>query len=270
MRNTLILIGLLIGPLLLAQSYEEYNGDTINLTDINNKKQGLWVKFDSDNKTILEQGHYVSNKKNGLWMSYYSNGKKKHQITYQKGKAIGPACFYYDNGLISEEGHWHIDHWQGNYKFYNTTGSLAYDWNYDNEGKRTGSQKYYHDNGTLKYTGDWQAGKAIGTLKVFDKTGKLITERVYNDGKFKENIAITEDIKTDEIAPKQELAQNNTSTFKGTGRHTVYNLHGKIEEKGFFVNGKLFDGQHFFYDNNNKITKIIHYKNGNLIKTEEH
>jgi len=253
----------------MAQSYIEYNGDTINRTDINNQKQGLWVKFNKAGDIILEQGHFISNKKNGLWISYYNNGTKKHQITYKKGKAIGLACFYYDNGLISEKGYWHIDHWQGNYKYYNNSGSLAYDWNYDEKGKRTGSQKYYHDNGTLKYTGDWESGKAVGALKIFDEKGKLITERVYDNGEFRETIAITKNIKTNEIAPRQNSTQDIThEEFKGTGNHTVYNLHGNIEEKGFFVNGKLFNGQHYFYDNNHKVNKILHYQNGNLIKTE--
>ncbi len=261
----------MIGSISMAQSYEKYNGDTINIIDINNQKQGLWVKFDNSGKIILEQGHYISNKKDGLWTTYYSNGKKKHQITYEKGKAIGKACFYYDNGLISEEGYWHIDHWQGNYRYYNKTGRLAYDWNYDEKGERNGTQKYYHDNGILKYMGDWQEGKAIGTLKVFDSDGKLITERVYNNGEFKAAVAITENIKTNEVAPTQELTQNKLNNkFKGTGTHTVYNLHGKIEEQGFFVNGKLFNGQHYFYDSNNSVVKIIHYRNGKLLKIEEH
>ena len=254
----------------MAQTYKEYNGDTINFTDINKCKQGLWVKFDDDGEVMLEQGHYVSNKKNGLWIRYYDDGKKKHQITYQNGKAIGPACFYYNNGLISEEGFWHIDHWRGKYKYYNKTGSLAYDWNYDERGKRNGLQKYYHDNGILRYTGRWQDGKATGSLKIFDQTGKLITERIYNTGELKETIAVTKDIKTDETAPKQESARHaSAGTFKGTGPHTVYKLTGDVEEKGFFVNGKLFNGQHFFYDSNNQVVKIIHYKNGNPVKTEE-
>ena len=259
----------MLGSITMAQSFDVLKGDTINLTDINNKRQGLWIKYDTNGQVIEEKGYYISDKKNGLWSTYYPNGKKKHEITYKNGKAIGPACFYYSNGLISEEGIWHIDHWKGNYKFYNKTGSLAYDWNYDDNGARTGKQKYYHDNGMLKYTGEWLAGKATGTLKVFDKEGQLITERVYNDGVFTENIPITKNITTREIAPKQNLkTETMLSDFKGTGTHTILNLDGTIEEKGYFINGHIFNGQQYFYDANKKITKIHHYKNGKLIKTE--
>lgn len=254
----------------MAQSYELYNGDTINYSDANKLKHGLWLTFDNNGEEIVEQGVYVENKKDGWWVTYYPNGNVKHKITYKKGKAIGPAIFYYENGLISEEGVWHVDHWQGNYKFYHKNGSMAYDWNYDEAGKRTGTQKYYHKNGTLKYTGVWDKGKATGTLKIFDDQGKLITERVYNDGEFQENVAVTDGITTNEMAPKQMLAQAKpNSTFKGTGNHTVYNMNGQVEKQGFFVNGKMFTGKHCFYNADKSLSKIVHYQNGNVIRTEQ-
>ncbi|MCU4156412.1 toxin-antitoxin system YwqK family antitoxin [Carboxylicivirga sp. A043] len=270
MQNVFIIILLTVSFNTMAQSYELYKGDTINYTDINNHKQGLWIKFNNSGDQILEQGVYATNKKSGWWICYYPDGKVKHKITYKNGKAIGPAEFYYENGLISEQGNWNIDHWKGNYRFYNKNGSLAYDWNYDDKGQRTGTQKYYHDNGTLKYTGEWNDGKATGTLKIFDDTGKLITERVYNNGEFQENKAITENITTNEIAPRQEVPESkHASTFKGTGNHTVYNMHGLVEKQGFFVNGKIFTGKHCFYNDSKKLTKVIHYQNGNIVKTEE-
>jgi antitoxin component YwqK of YwqJK toxin-antitoxin module len=270
MRNAVIIIFLILSTVAKAQTYELYNGDTINYTDKNNLKQGLWLKFDNNNKEIVEQGAYKANKKDGWWVSYYPNGNVKHKITFKTGKANGPAVFYYENGLVSEEGIWDVDHWVGNYKFYHENGSMAYDWNYDDSGKRTGSQKYYHKNGTLKYTGVWNKGKATGTLKIFNDEGKLITERVYNDGEFQENKAVTENIVTTEVAPTQELASAKTApTFTGTGNHTVYNMNGQIEKQGFFVNGKIFTGKHCYYKADKTLSKIVHYQNGNVIRTEE-
>ncbi|MBR8534364.1 toxin-antitoxin system YwqK family antitoxin [Carboxylicivirga sediminis] len=271
MRHAFVIICLIISSSLLAQSYELYKGDTINCTDLQNRKQGLWIKFNNTGDKLLEQGHYKADKKDGLWVTYFPDGNIKHKITYKNGKAIGLAQFYYDNGLISEEGIWHIDHWQGNYKFYNKNGRLAYDWQYDDNGQRTGTQKYYHENGTLKYTGEWTNGKATGTLKIYNEEGLLVTERVYNDGEFMENVAITETITTDEVAPRQTLAQaKDHGTFKGTGNHTVYNLQGLVEKQGFFVNGKVFTGKHFFYNNDKQIIKVVHYQNGNVVQTEEY
>ncbi len=253
-----------------AQSFVLYQGDTINVVDHQNRKQGLWLSFNDKGDKIVEQGKFVSNQKEGLWITYYPNGNVKHRISYQGGKAIGPAQFYYENGLLSEEGNWHIDHWQGNYRFYNISGSLAYDWNYDEDGQRSGAQKYYHDNGTLKYSGVWKKGKATGTLRIYDDGGRLITERVYDDGEFRENVAVTTTVLTDERAPQQVAAVDRTvAEFNGTGQHTVYNLKGQAEKQGFFVNGKIFTGTHSFYDEDHQLIKVVHYQNGDIVKTED-
>jgi antitoxin component YwqK of YwqJK toxin-antitoxin module len=271
---THLIILLILAPLIsLGQSHKLHQGDTINVTDDQNQKQGLWVTFNNDETKIVEQGQYLNNKKDGVWHSYYDDGTTKHEITYKNGKAIGPTRFYYDNGLISEEGIWHIDHWEGNYKFYNKNGRLAYDWNYDQAGNRTGEQKYYHSNGTLKYSGNWEKGQATGTLKIFDDSGKLITERVYdNNGGFVNNLAVNRTERTNEIAPQQAasqtLAKSNT-TFNGTGMHTIYNLKGQIEQKGFFVKGKLFNGEQYVYNADKSVGKIIHYQNGEVTQTQE-
>ncbi len=86
-----------------------------------------------------------------------------------------------------------------------------------------------------------------------------------------ENVAITETITTDEVAPQQTLAQNTEhGTFKGTGNHTVYNLKGQVEKQGFFVNGKIFTGKHNFYNKEHQLIKVVHYQNGNVVQTEEY
>lgn len=261
MRFQLILILSLMVLPLRGQSYEIYEGDTINV--IKNKlKQGLWVKFDNAKESVIEKGHYKNSKKSGVWFNYYPSGQKKNEISYTKGKAIGPASFYYPDGKVSEQGYWNIDHWEGEYKFYHESGQLAYDWNYDKSGRRTGTQKYYHENGELKYEGDWVKGKTTGSLKMFNESGQLITERIYDDqGKFASNVKHTP-------TPKNVDAEEH-DVFKGTGMHTVYTLQGKPERKGFFVRGKLFNGQCYQYKSNGELEEIEHYENGQLKRTEK-
>ena len=101
-------------------------------------------------------------------------------------------------------------------------------------------------------------------------SGTLITERVYEGGKFACNTTVTNGLKTNETAPSQVSGkQQDKVTFNGTGMHTVFNLSGKVEKKGFFVNGKLFTGELYLYDDNNNLIKVIHYHNGTHKKTEE-
>ncbi len=258
MKPTFIIIFLIITNTLFAQTFDVYKGDTINKVDANNLKQGVWVIFDNAGTQKLEEGTYVNNQKHGMWSTFYPNGKTKHAITYTKGSPRGKATFYYEDGSLWEEGIWEIDHWKGQYKFYYKNGQLAYDWFYNQEGKRTGTQKYYHENGVTKYEGEWINGKTVGNLKIYNDKGKLVTERVYNEnGRLAQNIHY-ETEKSDE---------NERTKFSGTGNHTVYNTLQKIEWKGFFVKGKLFNGTHYIYDDNGKHIKTEVYENGKVTRT---
>lgn len=250
---------------LVAQSFDIYNGDTINITDTHNKKQGLWITFNNKGDQIVESGYYQNGKKDSTWLAYYPSGQKKHEITYTLGHPKGKASFYFENGSIREKGYWDVDHWQGSYQLYHATGQIAYDWNYNEEGKRTGVQKYYHENGTLKYQGEWNNGKTTGALKVYNEEGQLISERVYADGKFNKSVAHDP---TKSLPPKK-TTPSERSVFKGTGMHTVYHLSGKPERKGFFVKGKLFNGEHLLYDQDGNLIKKVVYENGQIVRTED-
>ncbi|MBS2100811.1 toxin-antitoxin system YwqK family antitoxin [Carboxylicivirga linearis] len=245
-----------------GQDYKIYKGDTINRLDNYNRKQGLWLKFDDTYDDVIEQGEYTNNHKQGIWISYYPDGKKKNEITYKNGKAIGKARFFYSDGTLSEEGYWDVDHWEGEYKFYHKSGQLAYDWNYDTLGRRTGTQKYYHENGELKYEGDWDEGKTRGTLKMFSESGQLISERIYDeDGKFASNVEHQPEV-------VKEEPEKHHEEFIGTGMHTIYNMEGRPEKKGFFVRGKLFNGELFEYNETGELLYIEYYQNGELKRTE--
>jgi antitoxin component YwqK of YwqJK toxin-antitoxin module len=261
--KSIVLTFLFLLPLLAySQSYEIYNNDTVNVRDANNKKQGLWLVFDHYKEKIIEKGTYKDGRKDGVWTAYYPSGQVKHEITFKNGKAIGPAKFYYETGLVSEEGYWNIDHWEGKYRYYHTNGQLAYDWNYNQEGKRTGEQKYYYENGSIKYDGVWNNGKTTGSLKMYNDSGVLIAERVYENGRFARSIR--PQIKDTFRMPARQERQ--MAAFTGTGNHVIYNLNGKVEKKGFFVKGKLFNGEEYVYDDNNELKDTLIYKNGQLEK----
>ncbi len=54
----------------LSQSFELYRGDTINRTDKNRQKQGKWIHFFRNPKTIREIGPYKNGRKTGQWKTY--------------------------------------------------------------------------------------------------------------------------------------------------------------------------------------------------------
>ena len=232
----------------------QISNDNVNQIDNSGLKQGYWIIKAGDR--ITEEGNYVDSKKDGIWKAYFENRNLKTEITYVNGEARGKANFYYEDGTLRESGNWQVDHWEGSYKYYFESGKLSYDWFYNKDGKRQGEQKYYHANGNKMYEGNWNDGKTEGVLKVYNETGLLVQEKIYNNGKFAKIKKHTND---------NQSSSTNTVTFAGTGFHTLLNLAGQIEAKGFFVKGKLFNGEKRKYDKEGNLISVISYKNGEII-----
>ncbi|TLX76200.1 toxin-antitoxin system YwqK family antitoxin [Labilibacter sediminis] len=239
---------------------------TINKTDQDGLKQGIWVIYNKQGDKILEKGNFTNNLKDGIWTSFFDNGNINHEITFVKGKAKGLAKFYYENGLLRESGNWQIDHWQGEYQYYFESGQLSYDWNYNEKGKREGEQKYFHANGEKMYEGNWNNGKTVGALKVYNEAGILVQEKLFENGA----VAEIKKINTDNVISADyntNLKKDPRDEFKKTGFHTIFTLSGDINKKGFFVKGNLFNGEEFIYSADGTLQKVLIFENGKLKDT---
>ncbi|MCW3075730.1 MAG: hypothetical protein JWO32_339 [Bacteroidetes bacterium] len=115
------------------KDYYLFLGDTINVVDKNNQKQGRWVFFGKDNKglknkvlkhnQIITDGVYLNNEKNGLWKSYHGNTNKiKSEIMYERGEINGKVKLYDEKGKITHEGVMKKGDWVGDYFIYNPAG----------------------------------------------------------------------------------------------------------------------------------------------------
>lgn len=137
-------ITLLLGlTSLRGQTFELYSRDTINLTDVNNKKQGKWIiygrhKVKTEQGCVfkanqkVEEGFYKDNRKTGEWKEYYCNGNTRSVINFSDGRPNGYMKLYYPDGKLKEEGTWKNNRWVGEYKKYNEEGKmekLVYDEN---------------------------------------------------------------------------------------------------------------------------------------------
>lgn len=254
-----------------------YQGETINVTDTEGKKQGKWIFFDNAGKKT-DEGEYIDNKKEGVWKGYYPSGQLKHEITFDANRPNGPAKFYYEDGIVSEEGVWRINKWVGDYKYYHENGNLAYDWKYNEMGKRTGEQKYYYSDGSMMYKGSWDNGKKQGRLTEFYPDGSIKSEMDFAEGIL--NVATIKEYEvaqkpaTRQIAPKTQTVSPNAGNekmgvFNGTGYYKTYNEHKKIDREGNFVNGKLVKGKRFFYDDDGKLIKTLIYEDGKVVESIE-
>ena len=174
-----------MATVLKAQQPEVYDGQLVNVTDENKLRQGLWVYFfDTQHTKVSMSGQFVDNKKQGVWTEFYQNGNTKSTITYKDNAQNGPVKIFYEDGKLSEEGYWKINHWVGSYKYYHhSNGQLAYDWLFDEEGRRTGEQKYYYENGSIRIAGYWQNGLQNGQYQEYYDSGKLRAESQWKFGK---------------------------------------------------------------------------------------
>ena len=264
-----------------AQTFLIYQGDTINLTDKENKKQGKWILFKKGTQHKLQEGYYTNGQKEDLWISYYSNKSKKSEISYKKGEKKGNAKIYFENGNIAEEGTWEINKWVGKYKSYYKNGKLSYAWNYNDQGHRSGYQQYFYENGNIKIEGDWDKGKKTGIIKDYYSNGSLRTEQAFKDGEIDsgsvKNYKLSEKISIDKIVVKtdredisKETKVDTLKVFSGSGHHIFYNINKKPEKEGNFINGILMEGKQYIYDADGNLIRTFIFEKGKMVKQIRH
>ena len=172
-----------------AQTFEIKDGDTINLTDSNGKKQGFWTITNKIAKKpgyrydqVVEEGYYKDDKKNGKWKEYYENGNPKMQCNYVAGEPNGYTKLYYESGFLREEGVWRNYRWVGMYKMYYESGQLQYFFHFNKEGVRIQGQIYFYENGTVMIEGQWENGQENGKLTEYYDNGDIKTEKLFSEG----------------------------------------------------------------------------------------
>src|SRR5690242_8903051 len=110
MRPVLLFIFLLLTAVspLKAQRYTSTgNRDTINYTDKQGLRQGLWqitVPGLRGERGYIEEGRYVNNKKEGIWKKYSISGDPIAIETYKDSVLDGRAMYFYENGGIKTDG----------------------------------------------------------------------------------------------------------------------------------------------------------------------
>ncbi len=125
-----MVLALYTGLSVNAQSFEMgskglQNGDTINMTDANGKRQGKWIVLGRHNPKVpgyelhqkMSEGMYKDNKKTGVWVDYFPSGNIKNKINFKDGRPSGQCNLYFWDGKIKEEGTWLNNRWVGNYKY---------------------------------------------------------------------------------------------------------------------------------------------------------
>jgi antitoxin component YwqK of YwqJK toxin-antitoxin module len=283
-----IFIPILICSISEAQSVPNFSiidGDTVNVIDENNLKQGFWKIFGKTKKVpgyepdqVIEQGKFGNSRKQGIWTKFFASGKTKSEIEFKNSRPNGSYRTYFENGQIEEEGSWKNNRNTSSFKRYYENGQISQNFAFNPSGKRDGKQIYFYENGQVMIEADIASGKEE-FVKEFYEDGSVKSEKNFVDGKL--DAASTkiyesknpikdrdaEELKKApiEIVKVEASEKSNIGGFNGEGQHKMYNANREISKDGFFKDYRLMDGLHYQYDSNGILIKVKRYKNGRYI-----
>lgn len=216
-------------------------------TFLKGRKEGIWIKYHKDGRTIRLKGNYTNNRPSGFYIRYHRNAKKIEEANFIQDKYKGSFNRYYNNG------------------------KLAYSGNYNNHGAESGLIQFYYKNGNLQAEYTAKNGKPFGKIKNYYKNGSLKSEILLNSEGEKYS-AISYELSIDKPIPvvvKKQIEApvvSNPDThgveFEFFGYNKVYNANDEIWMDGIFKNGKLWDGKLYIYDEDGIIQKVKVFKNG--------
>ncbi|MBX7205804.1 MAG: hypothetical protein K1X81_10315 [Bacteroidia bacterium] len=139
-----------------AQTFEIRDGDTINFTDKQGKRQGWWRQF-WPNGDLKYECMFVDGQKDGLELQYFENPDCiELSVNYKMGVLDGPSITYFKTCKIKCEE------------------------NYRN-GIKEGAERCYHEKGWMMSEGYYEDGKLKGSFAHFDETGKVKFESSERD-----------------------------------------------------------------------------------------
>ena len=84
-----------------------------------------------ENKQKKMEGGYKDLLRNGQWKAWYENGSLWSEGEYKEGKRNGLGIAYHENGKKYIEGMYRDDTRVGAWRFYDTTGMLLKEVNFD-------------------------------------------------------------------------------------------------------------------------------------------
>jgi len=180
-------------------------GQDINRSDQDGKKQGRWIK-NYPNGKVMYDGFFRNDKPEGEFRRYYEEGALKSLLVFSNNGTEARAILYYLNGLTASSGKYINQLKEGKWQFYSYTvkdlliseaeykedklnglminyypdGKAAEKINYRNNLKHGECLKYYPD-GTLTLRTNYENGKINGRFEAFHENGKPEMTGQYKD-----------------------------------------------------------------------------------------
>lgn len=256
--------------------------DTINQVDENDLRQGHWIFYGKDRPesgypadSRIEEGRYIDNRKEGTWIKYYTDGKTvKIKGAYKNNRPNGEFESYYENGTIRRKGcfsrgstlhddceeYWYYE--SGKIKQKRTIDSTV---NYFESGCLMSVTKAmpseYWNSIIIQYTAD-SCNVIKDTIIEYTSPCKgIIIER--SDCTFRNNtVENTQDNELYKFPPAVTKPTSLSALFKPNDYNKVYNEFDELWQEGEFKDGRLLNGKVYLYDSDGILIKVLVYKNG--------
>lgn len=202
--------------------------DQLNFTDTLGRKQGHWIKYDSNKKKVFE-GSFKDDVPLGKF-TYYSGNNLPWAITVfsQQGK-VGYTKHLSAGGKVTAEGKYINRQKDSLWKFYDGTGVLKAEENYLN-GIKHGKSKVYYSSGKLAEEKNWSNNLLDGICIKYFENGNIKSQR--------------------------ELIKD-----KVEGKVRFNHPSGKVYAEGSYIND-MKEGVWTFYEENGTVQKKVTYIKG--------
>lgn len=252
-----------------------------NLKDANGKRTGKWVFFGSDRPSSgvqkygkVEEGYFVNGRKEGVWIQYHKDGKTiSLKGNYNNNRPEGDYKRYFKNGKLREAGSFSKDGYKGQLTRYYSNGKTAYQGSYNNSGMENGTVRYFHENGNVALEYTLKNNSVDGIVKRYFEDGSLKESFIVSSGGKISNTQTFNQKDVPQIITKEKepiltyppkIKNPNTKglRFFPNGYNKIYNENDEIWIDGEFKNGQLWDGKVRDYDEDGILKKIRVFKNG--------
>ena len=273
----LMLAGFISAPVSLATDDQ---GGGKNVKDEQGRKQGKWVYLGKDrpnagypNEGKVEEGPYIDDRKEGVWIKYHKDGvTPKLKGNYENNRPSGEYTKIYPDGTIKEVGTFNRNKYLDSLKRYHENGVLEYESNYNDTGKESGVVKYYYPNGQEEFVYTSANGIPTGKATRYYENGDIKEIIYYSaDGSVEKSeqkemvnptVNVVDPGVSKEAAPKISNPRTKGTRFQTNGYNKVYNVNDEIWQDGDFRNGRLWNGKVYEYDSDGILLKVKVFKNG--------
>lgn len=256
--------------------------ENINKKDEQGRKQGKWIIYGKDRPESgipangkVEEGKYVDDRKEGIWIKYHDDGvTPKLKGEYENNRPKGQYTKYWPNGKVREIGTFEKNIQLDSLIRIYENGVREYEANYNALGKEQGKVKFYYPNGQVELVYTANNGTPTGTATRYWPNGDVKEIITYDgEGKVvntinKEMVSPAETVKDPNLNPGITAPKINGTPKTGgnpwnpNGYNKVFNDDGEIWQDGKFKDGRLFDGKVYDYDRDGILLKVRVFKGG--------